>query len=133
MLAGFLTGATSFSAGDVNEVVSEIRDEAGDAAAAAAVARAPDSRHDSASHSASFGGSNLLGSPALFDMDLSQFKLDDAAAQQVRDFVNAHQAGCLEDRLSRIERTLEQTIALLGALAERAPSAVDTASAGEQS
>jgi general secretion pathway protein A len=119
MLSGFLTGATSFSALDVNGVVSEIRDEAGDAAAAAAVARSPEGRQDSAAHSATFGGSNLLGSPALFDMDLSQFKLDADSAQRVRDFVNAHQAGCLEDRLSRIERTLEQTIALLGELADR--------------
>ncbi len=57
-------------------------------------------------------------------MDLSQFKLDAESAQRVRDFVNAHQAGCLEDRLLRIERTLEQTIALLGELADRSTEPV---------
>jgi general secretion pathway protein A len=118
MLAGFLTGATSFSALDVNEVVSEIRDEAGDAAAAAAVARSPEGRQDSARtarlrrlQSARFAGAVRHGSVAV--------QARCASAQRVRDFVNAHQAGCLEDRLSRIERTLEQTIALLGELADR--------------
>jgi putative secretion ATPase (PEP-CTERM system associated) len=125
MLAGFLTGARSFGASDVESVVSEIRDEAGEKAAAAAVAKSHEAAaQHGVAHSASFGGSNLIGAPALFDMDLSQFKLDAESAQRVRDFVNAHQAGCLEDRLLRIERTLEQTIALLGELADRSTEPV---------
>lgn len=52
-------------------------------------------------------------------MDLSQFKLDADSAQRVRDYVNAHQAGNLEERLARMERTLEQTMALLYEIAER--------------
>ena len=120
MLAGFLTGATAFSTEEVAVVVSEIRDEAGDAAAAAAVAKHGDGGAAVAtSGRAAFGGSHMIGAPELFDMDLSQFKLDAPSAQRVRDFVNAHQAGYLEDRLSRIERTLEQTIAMLGELADR--------------
>ncbi|MDP3288353.1 MAG: ATPase, partial [Methyloversatilis sp.] len=119
MLAGFLTGATAFSTDEVAVVVSEIRDEAGDAAAAAAVAKHGDSGGAAATGRAAFGGSHMVGAPALFDMDLSQFKLDAPSAQRVRDFVNAQQAGYLEDRLSRIERTLEQTIAMLGELADR--------------
>ncbi|MBU0603288.1 MAG: XrtA-associated ATPase [Gammaproteobacteria bacterium] len=136
MLGGFLSGATSFSDEDVAGVVSEIRDEAGDAAAAAAMAKSGDrGRTDDGDHRASFGGSRLIAAPDLFDMDLSQFKLDADSAQRVRDFVNAHQAGCLEDRLSRIERTLEQTIAMLGELAERSltPDADATLPAGKES
>lgn len=68
---------------------------------------------------AAFSGGGLLPAPPLFDMDLSQFKLDAESAQRVRDYVNAFQAGNLEERLSRMERALEQTMALLYEIAER--------------
>lgn len=126
MLAGFLGGATAFTAQDVAGVVSEIKDEAGDAAAAAAMAKRPDGPmpSDTAAHAA-FNGAGLRGSPALFDLDMSQFRLDADSAQRVRDYVNAHQAGNLEERLSRMERTLEQTLALLYEIAERSTEQAD--------
>ena len=119
LLAGFLSGATAFTAQDVAGVVSEIRDEAGEAAAAAAAAKRPDGPMPGAAGAAAFNGSGLFAAPPLFDMDLSQFKLDSDSAQRVREYVNAHQAGNLEERLSRMERTLEQTMALLYEIAER--------------
>ncbi|WP_018412971.1 XrtA/PEP-CTERM system-associated ATPase [Methyloversatilis thermotolerans] len=120
LLAGFLTGASSFSTHDVMEVVDEMKDEAGDAAAAAAIAKRPDGGLPPESPPlAAFGSGSLLAPPPLFDMDLSQFKLDAESAQRVRDYVNAHQAGNLEERLVRMERALEQTMALLYEIAER--------------
>jgi hypothetical protein len=79
---------------------------------------------DTAAHAA-FNGAGLRGSPALFDLDMSQFRLDADSAQRVRDYVNAHQAGNLEERLSRMERTLEQTLALLYEIAERSTEQAD--------
>ena len=120
MLAGFLTGATGFGADDVAGVVSEIKDEAGEAAAAAAVARRPEGPMPGDTPArAAFAGGGMFNAAPVFDMDLSQFKLDPESAQRVRDYVNAFQAGNLEERLSRLERTLEQTLALLFEIAER--------------
>lgn len=68
---------------------------------------------------AAFAGGGMFNAVPVFDMDLSQFKLDPESAQRVRDYVNAFQAGNLEERLSRMERTLEQTLALLFEIAER--------------
>lgn len=118
LLAGFLAGQTSFTVDDVAGVVNEIRDEAG-AQGMPQPGTASAGLSSPASDAGQFNGRHLLHRPELFDLDLSQFNVDEDTAKRIREFVNSYQAGCLEDRLSRVEATLEQALALLSELADR--------------
>ncbi|MBL8485013.1 MAG: AAA family ATPase [Rhodocyclaceae bacterium] len=116
LLAGFLNAKHRIDDADVADVVREVREEAGPAGTAGAVLEG-----DAAIAPVAPGGDRL-------DIDLSGLNLDADTARQVIELVNKTYAVRLEERISRVERTLDATLSLLNDLARRrtAPSVSET-------
>jgi general secretion pathway protein A len=114
LLSGYLGGKHVFTAEDVNEAAQEIRQETRTPAAGAAPMPIN-------GHGPEEGAQPL--SDALSGIDLSKFHLDAETAQKASMLIATLQAGELEERLARVERTSAATMAVLKHLlnAVRAP------------
>jgi putative secretion ATPase (PEP-CTERM system associated) len=110
LLAGFLGNKQGFGRADVDEIGREIAEEGtGGARAAKSVAAVP----------APGNGAAAPLQPEVLQLDLSNLPVDEDTARRIHDLVNQYQAGRLEDRLQRVEATLEQTLALLRSVARQ--------------
>lgn len=117
LLSGYLAGKHVFAGEDVNEAAQEIRQET----------RTPASYVETTEPVNGDGlsdGSQSL-SDALSGIDLSRFHLDPDTANKASMLIASLQAGDLEERLARIERTSAATMAVLRHLlnAVRSPQA----------
>ncbi|MEN3356008.1 MAG: ral secretion pathway protein, partial [Betaproteobacteria bacterium] len=117
LLSGYLAGKHVFAREDVDEAAQEIRQET--RTPASYVATAEPVNGDGASDA-----SQTL-SDALSGIDLSRFQLDPETANKASMLIASLQAGNLEERLARIERSNAATMAVLRHLlnAVRSPEA----------
>ncbi|MBL8472269.1 MAG: XrtA-associated ATPase [Rhodocyclaceae bacterium] len=111
LLAGFLNGKHRIEASDVADVVREVSEETGTRANEAG---SGDSEAVSVAH--------LTPTTGRVELDLSGLNLDADTARQVVELVNKTYAVRLEERISRVERTLDATLSLLNDLARRRTS-----------
>jgi putative secretion ATPase (PEP-CTERM system associated) len=113
-LSGYLAGKHEFTSEDVNEAAQEIRQET----------RTPSSYVSTTPMNGDSGSSSQQSlSDALAGIDLSKFHLDPDTANKASMLIASLQAGDLEERLARVERTNAATMAVLKHLlnAVRAP------------
>jgi general secretion pathway protein A len=115
LLSGYLSEKRAFDAGDVKTIVQEVRDELG-----------PDSPEPSRVGAAGpirqggMTGARMNGSAWTAEATHSEAAklLDPATAVRVREFVGSSTLATLEERVARLEKTMQATLALLQRLAE---------------
>lgn len=119
LLAGFLGGKSAYYRHDVEEVGREIAEEG--KTAASVVTSESAGLHDHVPHLNGHANGYAFAQPllaaALPALDLSSVQLDAETAEQVQQLVAQYQTGKIEERLQRLESTLEQTLKVLSSLA----------------
>jgi putative secretion ATPase (PEP-CTERM system associated) len=116
LLSGYLAGKHVFISEDVNDAAREMRQETRAPASLSSASTAP------VNGEAALDAAYPLGE-ALADIDLSKLQLDPDTASKASRSIASLQAGELEERLARVERTNAATMAVLRHLlnAVRAP------------
>jgi len=106
LLSGYLAGKHLLTADDVNEAAREIREETRTPLGAATADAPLNGQHALDVAELGINGEQL-------DIDLSKLKLDPEVANQASLLIASLQAGDLEERLARVERSNAATMAVL--------------------
>jgi hypothetical protein len=117
LLSGFLSGKHSFTDDDVQEVAGEIREETFLRSAGADVPAAEHGEHGLRPNGKDHG---------MVAADLAALNLDSETAEKASRLIAGIQAGQLEDRLARIEKSVGATLGLLQQLVQIARSRHDS-------
>ena len=117
LLSGFLSGKHAFTGDDVQEVAGEIREETFLRSAGADVPAAEHGEHGLRPNGKDHG---LVGA------DLGKLNLDFETAEKASRLIAGIQAGQLEDRLARIEKSVGATLGLLQQLVQIARGTHDS-------
>jgi len=114
LLSGYLSEKRAFDANDVKTVVKEIQDELGvETFEPLRSAVATQLRKGSASVSQLNGTTRV---PAVADIEAARL-VEPATAQRVRELLASSSLASLEERVARLEKTVQATLALLQRLA----------------
>ena len=109
MLSGYLGEKSIFCVADVEQVAEEIREELGPESALSVA-----SSEGAAADGATSDGVSQM--PGVNELNVARFRAPENAAK-VHQLVNGHTIAALEERVARLEKTLNATLNLLEKLA----------------